>query len=336
MRPRRGLLFRSLLLGSCIASSAFADGYDAAVTRAAAARDRAQETHSARDWQEALELFAVAIELNPTKEAAFEFAEAALELGLEGEALDAYARALELGLSGKAEERARAFITAHAHTLGRLVLRGPTGARVYVDERKRAVLPLAAPLSVAPGVRHVHVEATNYRPLEADIRIQADQMTTFEATLLPLAEAALPPVSAPGHATVDGAPRPQPAPGRWAMPVLIGGAGLTLAGAATVIATSIAVNAKRRDLGAVCAELRGDECAAATAGHLNRAQSLGNDILALKGVRGIGIGAALLGAGAMTLSLITLASSDGPSAPRRTAGLTLSGSSLEVTWRGEY
>jgi hypothetical protein len=335
MRAYRSWPLGPLLLVLVLASPAWADGYDAAVARAAAARDRALETDSAKDWQEALELFGAAIEFNPTMEAKFEYAEAAVRLKLDDEAFGAYADALELGIAGRARERALAFVGEHEHTLGRLALEGPAGARVYIDERKRGTLPLGRAIPLAAGAHRLHVDATDYRPLEREIEVAADQTTNLT---LALERAWIPPVAAQA-----GSPPPIPAKadtaapsGGWVMPVMVGGGALFVGGVVTIIGTSTVLTSKRADLDEECAVVEDDACQATTATHVSTAQSIGNDIMALKNLRWVGVGAAVVGAGAVGVGLFELASRSGSTTTHQSARLEISGGFTGVRWQRQF
>lgn len=298
----RGLLSTLLVLVT-LGGSAHAEGYASAVARAASARDRALETGSAHDWQEALELFAAAVELEPTVDAKFEFAEAAAHLGLDDEAFAAYEDAVALGLEGRAAERARKFLAEHASALGRLELVGPEGARVYVDGRARGRLPLARALPVMPGTRRLQLDAAGYQPFEQELVFEAERPVTLSPRLLPAPHPA--PVSAKApNARSD--PREPSSGNGWALPVLVAGGGFVLLGTATIVVSSMALGNKRDELARECAVVRGDECAATTATSVSEAQSIGNEILALKTARWAGIGAAALGAGAVGLGVFGL------------------------------
>jgi hypothetical protein len=328
-------LVACVLLGSTVATPALADSYDSSVARAAAARDRALETDNPRDWEEALELFAASVDFKPTMEAKFELAEAALHLHLDDEAYEAYSDALELGLSGKAQERAQAFLQEHEHQFGRLALSGPAGARVYLDNRKRGVLPLTRPLTVSSGVRRLHVDATDFQPLEQELTIASDQTTSLAVTL-EVERGTMPPAAA---ATPRRASRPEAGPvdRGWALPVLLTGGGLTLASGVTIIATSISLQSKRRLLRNECAFLRPgqDECAATTASHASAARSLGDEIATLNAVRVVAVGAAVLGAGAVGISLFKSVLSE--QAPlKSTVRLEVSGGSVGAAWQSEF
>jgi hypothetical protein len=109
-----------LVLSLSLHATAFAQEYESALLDGVAARDRALETGKEGDWQRALQHFARARQARSTKEAEFEYAEAALRVNLWSEAYAAYEAALALGLQGKAETRARAFLSARAAEVTRV------------------------------------------------------------------------------------------------------------------------------------------------------------------------------------------------------------------------
>lgn len=336
MSVRRLVALACLSLAVALSSAARADGYDSAVARAAAARDRALETGNAVDWREALELFGAAIEFNPTMEAKFEYAEAAVRLDLADEAFGAYADAIELGIAGKARERAQAFVNEHEHSLGQLAVAGPAGARIYVDERKRGTLPLARAIPLVPGVHKVHADATGFRPLERELTLTADQTTTLTLELEP----ATGPSAAPGASPPAGAPRPADAgvapSGRWATPVLITGGTLLVGGVVIMIATTATISKKHDDLEKVCVVLEDDVCKATTAEEVSTAQHIGNDILAAKGLRWGGVAAAVVGFGAIGASLFELASRSDGNKVQQSARVEVSSSFTGVRWRADF
>jgi len=336
MWVRRFVAVFCLALATACPSTARADGYDSAVARAAAARDRALETGSARDWREALELFGAALEFNPTMEAKFEYAEAAIRLDLDDEAFGAYADALELGIAGKARERAQTFVNEHEHSLGRLALAGPAGTRVYLDERKRGTLPLARAIPVVPGVHKLHADATTFRPFEREITVTADQTTTLTLELEPASAPALAP-----HALPPDAPRPvkdarASSGGNWATPVLIAGGALLAGGVAIIVATTANIAKKHDELEATCVVLEDNVCRATTAEDVSKAQTIGNDILAAKGLRWAGVGATVIGLGAVGVSLFEIATRKDEKKGQQSARVEVSTTFTGVRWRAEF
>jgi hypothetical protein len=120
------------------------------------------ETGSSSDWQRAGEHFGRARELRSTKQAEFEFAEAALRLDRWLDAYAAYEAALDLGLEGKAAERARTLLAARAPEVARLAVEGPPGARIRVGDGSSIELPLRRPLVVRPGSIELRAECSGF------------------------------------------------------------------------------------------------------------------------------------------------------------------------------
>ena len=106
------------------------------------------------------------------------------------------------------------------------------------------------------------------------------------------------------------------------------------AGAATIVVTSVLLGDAREDLARECAVVERDECVATTAGRVSRAQTIGNDMLALKGVRWVGIGAAVLGAGAVGVSLLSFLGRE--DSARVSTSLVLEPGAASMVWRGAF
>jgi len=334
MSVRRLLALSCLSLGVALPSAARADGYDSAVGRAAAARDRALETGSPVDWREALELFGAAVEFNPTMEAKFEYAEAAARLELDDEAFGAYADALELGIAGKARERAQTFVNEHEHSLGRLALAGPAGTRIYLDERKRGTLPLARGIPLVPGVHKLHADATGFQPLERELTVTADQTTTLTLVLEP----ATVPLPAPSAQNAAAPPSDQAVTtgGSWATPVLIAGGVLLVGGGVIIVATTANISKKHDQLEEVCVVLEDEVCKATTAEDVSTAQHIGNDILAAKGLRWGGVAAAAVGLGAVGVSLLHIATRSDGKKVQQSARVEVGAAFTGVRWRADF
>jgi hypothetical protein len=338
-RPNRALgALLAAVLSLCLPATARADGYESAVSRGAAARDRALETGRTQDWQEALDLFAAAAELNPSKEAKFELAEAASHLDLDDEACSAFIEALELGLAGRAEARARAFVESHARELGMLEIRGPAGARVYVNERKRAVLPVSRPLFVRPGTARIQVDQPGLGAWERDVTIEPGATLTLSVTSEPHADAdhtaAVTPVRRDGPRRASRPPRtPEPAP---LPPLLIAGGVAVAVGAAGAILTSLLLPGERQKLRANCVVPRGDECEAATRARIEAAEDAGDTILTLKTLRWASLGTSVAGAGALGVGVFQLSSAARARPRRSDARVSVSARQFSVAWHAEF
>jgi hypothetical protein len=325
------------ILSLCLSTTAWADGYVSAVSRGAAARDRALETGSVQDWEEALELFAAAVELSPSKEAKFEFAQAASQLHLDDEACGAFVEALELGLAGRAEEQARAFVASHEGAMGTLEIQGPDGARVYVNERKRGVLPLSRPLFVSVGTARVHVDKTGFRPWEREVLIEPRKSQALSPALEAQVEAVQTarPSDPPAQRDEPRADSPPSAPG-WGQSLLIAGGAAATVGAAGVVATSLLLTDQRQTLRENCVVLRDDECVATTAGRARAAERAGDTILTLKATRWAALGTALVGVGALAVGVFRLSTSTRPAPPRREVRVDISPGKVSIQWQAEF
>lgn len=331
----------ALFVATCLSAPALADTYDSVVARGIAAKERALETNLTRDWEEALQLFAAAISLNPTKEAEFEFAEAAAQLHLDDEAFDAYREALAKGLSGKAAERARLFVDAHASTFGALDLQGPAGTQLYVNGRKRGVLPLPRPLSVSPGTLQLVATAAGFRSWERAVSVEAGQMSVLELVLAPdtppatplPAPAALPP-AAPRHEVATRSALSAPG-SRWEAPTLVVGGSLTLLAVTGVVVTSVLVADRRKTLASNCARLVGDECRGATNDRVEEAQSAADDLVTFERLRWASVGVGAVGLGAVALSAWRLSHR----APPKAGGggsLQISQQEIRLQWGADF
>jgi len=78
-----------------------ADAYDATLTRAIAAKERAMDVNEPARWEEALRLFQEADAIRATREASYELGHAAERLARTDLAVEAYEAALNLGLTGQ-------------------------------------------------------------------------------------------------------------------------------------------------------------------------------------------------------------------------------------------
>ncbi len=174
VHPKRACVGVAVALAALLgASSARADVYDESLRDGVAARDRARETENTSDWRRALELFERAVTERDTMEARFELAEAATELGQIAVAYESYELSLAKGLSGKAAEIASAFMAAYEHEVARLELVGPAGSNVYVNDERRAQLPLSRPLVVPAGRVRLRLVSSTAAPWEESVYFDA-------------------------------------------------------------------------------------------------------------------------------------------------------------------
>ncbi len=128
-----------------------ADAYDATLTRAIAAKERAMDVNEPARWEEALRLFQEADAIRATREASYELGHAAERLARTDLAVEAYEAALNLGLTGQPRSKAEAFVGAHAAALARVQIKGASDGRVRSGGIDRGRLPLRRPLVLFPG-----------------------------------------------------------------------------------------------------------------------------------------------------------------------------------------
>lgn len=319
-----------VLLLMALPGAAFAQSYETALLDGVSARDRAIETGSASDWQRAAQHFARARELRSTKEAEFEFAEAALRLDRWLEAYGGYEAALELGLEGKAAQRARAFLAARASEVARLMVEGPAGARIHVDEGAATELPLRRPLVVRPGSVELRAERDGFHGRRWRLDVAANSSTTVQVQLEPLPVPS-PPPPAP--------PRPeQPAsePPGWAMPLTLAGGSLFLAGGVGALTTSLLLPGERRELDRVCAEFDGDDCASAVADRQEQAQSVANRIETFENLRWVAFSAAGVGLLGAVVGLVPLLLDGASTETAQQTSLRAAPDGLLLEWRGRF
>jgi hypothetical protein len=169
-----------LLVLSLTAAPARAQGYEAALRGGVVARDVALETHARQDWQRAFDSFQQAVDQSPTTEARFELAEAAAQLGLVDVAYEEYELVIAAGVSGKAEDRARTFLEAHAGEIAWVEFEGPAGTVVYVNRRRRAVLPLSHALVVPAGRVELRFLPADDSPWEESLDVVARGLIRLE------------------------------------------------------------------------------------------------------------------------------------------------------------
>jgi len=289
---------------------AFADAWDAAMARAAAAKEKALDANDPASWEETLRLFQEADAQRATKESKYEVATAAAWLKQDDLAFEAYEEALALELSGPAKAKAEAFVAENAKKMGRLRVVGPSGARVRIDGRARGVLPRATPFVVFAGVVHLELEHAG-KSSKTDAKVAVGEVATVDVA------AAFAPPPAP---TVTAAPAPAPAPvpeapTKTGAPVgtalVIGGGALVVAGAVTWIVAANRVS-HYDDIvsgycsggvydGAYCVQMpRGREADLAAAQDASQSSATWRGIRTA-GIIGLGVGAAAAIGGAILL-----------------------------------
>jgi hypothetical protein len=344
------------------ARAADADAYNAALTRAIAAKERALDVNEPPRWEEALRLFQEAAAIRETRECAYEIGFAAERLSRTDLAVEAYQAALDLGLVGPARARAGTFVSAHAAALAQVEVRGAPGTRLRVAGVERGRLPLTRPLVLFPGSVEIEAVDPAGRTVAVAVHLQAGLL---ERVNLPAATAGAPaPEAAPAAASPPAPQVPAPAAGAvtpgtgatpgWspspresedqpttsaaAWPLIITGA-VIAAGAAVLIPVSGGrIDDDRSALAAECTTPpTGDVCAVAYNGQRAAAQSHEDGIATWKGVRlgawiGLGVGVATLGTG-LVLKLRE------PAAPPITPALVLDAGgrpSVALAWRFRF
>ncbi|MBI3206630.1 MAG: hypothetical protein HYZ29_34155 [Myxococcales bacterium] len=285
-----------------VAVPAQADEYDAAFTRAIAAKERALDTNDPASWQAAVDLFVEADRIRATKESKYELGAAASRLKQDDLAVEAFEVALSLGLEGPAADKARAFVAEHGKAMGRVEARGPAGSDLWVAGRWRGSLPLPKPLVVFPGKRRFELRAAGDRT-EREVGVAAGTTVVVDFTTERAGTPALadpPPVDRPRAV-------PPERDDTWAWTLSIGGAGVTVISALTMGLSFGNLASHRERLADVCATPSGvDACAAAKPGKKEAAQSEVDSIATWKAVRtgsyvGVGVGVAAAGAGLVML-----------------------------------
>jgi len=305
--PHAVCLAFALVLSSSLAR---ADEYDAALTRAVAAKERALDTNDPADWQQALDLFAKAVRVRATKEAEYELGGAAARLRQDDLAVEAYESSLALGLQGSAADKARAFIAEKGPDMGRLVVTGPAGAEVWLADRPRGTLPLSRPIVVFAGQRSIRV-LLGERVVTRDVvvgrgaSVSLDVGGLLEAPPASPAATAPPPLLPPPRADVPPAERTGPSPAAW--PLTIAGGSLALLSGATVLLAGSNLSSHRDRLATSCAVLDGtDACREAKPGQRTEAQDEVDSIATWNSVRtggfvGLGVGLVATGIGVVLL-----------------------------------
>jgi hypothetical protein len=278
-----------------------ADDYDAAMASAAAAKEKAIDSNDPASWMETYRLFEEADAIRSTKESKYELAVAANKLRADDVAYQAYEDAIALGLAGPALEKAVAFIAEHASRVARVMVKGPSGARVSVGGRPRGTLPLSKPLVVFAGKTAVSVTFEGASHTK-ELTTVAGQTSSLEFDLSP-PKVGPPPVIDRGNTT------------SW---TLVGVGGATFAvGIASFVIAQKTIDARRTSLDATCTAVRdGDHCPETDPAYVGFAKSDVDAIATWKAVRiggaiTAGVGAVVLGIG--ILRVVTSKSAVSPS-----------------------
>jgi hypothetical protein len=296
----RGLFLATILALAASSGAAWADGWDAAMARAAAAKEKALDGDDPTQWQEVLDLFLEADAVRTTKESKYEIAFAASKVKADDVAVEAYEASIALGLSGPPEEKAKEFLAQHAAQMGRLDMRGPAGAQVYVAGRRRATLPLAHPIVSFAGTVHVRVVSSG-KSVEHDVTL-----TEGQTHVLDVGPELAPPAPLPTPVLVPVTPSAPPKPDHTVGWALVGsGAFVTVSGGVLWFLAARTVSARRESLAGVCTsydENDGDVCrTAATPQERDWAQEDANLIHTFKPLRVVG--AVAVGVGVLTMAI---------------------------------
>lgn len=225
----RSLAVAAILM--CSAVPAFADAWDSAMARAAAAKEKALDAGDPASWEETLRLFQEADAIRSTRESKYELAVAAAWLKQDDLACEAYEAAIALDLQGPARAKADAFLAEQAPRMARVNITGPASARVSIEGRPRGTLPHGA-FVIFAGTAHVKIDHDG-RSTTLEPHAKAGETPTFDVT-----EALAPPKAPPPPAPAKPPSRPsvEPAPRSALGPVLlISGGVVMVAGAVTWI-----------------------------------------------------------------------------------------------------
>lgn len=299
------LILVCLVLGTV---PAHADAFDAALARAIAAKERAMDSNDPASWEDALLRFQEADSLRMTKETKYELGLAAAQLRQDDLAVESYEAAIDLGLEGTALDKARAFLGEHQSAMGRFDVHGPDGTVVHVGRRHRT-LPFDRPMVLFPGSHSVRAMVDG-REVTVAVRVEAGGKAVLDLAASPTREKAPETATEPrgGHGDPVGVqvtPTEQDHSLGWA---LVGsGAGLVVVGGGTVLGSTWALGSRRDELADLCAVSSDeDSCTYAQPGKQNDAQSKVDAIATMKAVRtggwvGLGVGAGLAAIGGVLL-----------------------------------
>jgi hypothetical protein len=304
----------ALVCARAPARAAEADAYDAALTRAIAAKERALDVNEPQRWEEALRLFQEAAALKATRECAYEIGFAADRLRRTDLAVEAYEAAIELGVAGAPRARAQAFVSANAAGLARVDVRGPAGTRVRVGGLDRGRLPLRRPLVLFPAAAELELSFPGGETAARAVRPQAGRTQVVDvqpppppapavAVPEPIPPPPPPPETPPPPSLADRPPAPPPpaasSRGWW----LAGaGAAVTIAAIVLVPVSRGRIDSNRTSLQGECVDqLVNDQCTAKV-DRGDEAQTYSDGIATWKAVQtgawiGAGVGVATIVAG---------------------------------------
>lgn len=313
---------------SAIAPMLYADAYDAAMARGIAAKEKAIDTNDPAAWDETLRLFFEADAIKSTKDSKYELAGAAARLKEDDLAYESYEAAIALGLSGKVRDKAQAFLKT-VKMIGRLDVKGPAGAEIYVGARFRGTLP-HAPFVIFSGavkIRAVHGGQT----VEQSVTIKEGSTETLTVDFAPKAatsaapttSASSAPIVAPGKHGSETVPLADTGAGArtlgWSM--IVGGGIVLIVGTGGFIVSTDGVSSGKRDLEKNCAEFYTqdpDQCRLAKEGvSPDTLASKNTEIRTWKAVRTASLVAGGVGIVITTIGLVRLLTA--PPAPRASA-----------------
>jgi hypothetical protein len=313
---------------------ALADAYEAALMRAATAKESAMEDPAPTRWQLAFEYFLEADGMAPSAETKYELGLLAAQLRQDDLAVEYYEASLALNLTEPARSKALGFVDKNGLRMARLLVRGSRGNRVRVRGIARGTLPLDRPLVVLAGDAVVEVvEPTRSVADSRTVTLSAGATTEVDWNSQGARRAATEPVepqtrlesstrplrpmrtmTAPLTTPSGGSPQmaldqgsPGRAAGRW---VLGAGVGLLLSSGAMVAVSAIKLSEQRRQLREACDEpLPGatDGCAHARPGKYEDALGIADGIARWQFVQGaawVGVGVGALGS-ALGWALLT-------------------------------
>ncbi len=306
----------------------FADAYDAAIARAIAAKEKAVDSNDPAQWEEALRLFTEADAIRATKDSKYELASAAVRLKEDDIAFEAFEAAIALGIAGKAKEKAQVFLKAHEGLVGRLDVKGPAGAELFVGARRRGTLPRPTLVVFAGAAK---VRAThNGQTVEQVVTIKegatasVDLGPAFVTKPAAPASASAAPSAAP-TAKEEGSPTvPLSDTGGaartlgWSL--VVGGGIVTIAGGAGLIVSTRGISDGRASLDSHCITRRTDDpdqCFLPRDGLKTEAQQDNNNIRTWKAVRTAALVTGGVGIMIMSVGIVRLLTA--PTPPRASA-----------------
>ena len=327
------LAIRVLLLSLALCRVAQADAYDASLARALAAKERALDTNSPSDWEQALDRLFETEAVKKNSVTRYEIGVAASRLREDALAVEAYADALELGLAGSAADKAREFISAHRPALAELAVRGPAGTELWIEQRPRGVLPLDQPRLMFAGRSRIRARTPAGKTLERDVNAKSGERVTLDLDReLGARQNAPEPVRAPEKQSSSPPVRDTASGPRLGSVLLVGGGALAVAGGATVILAVLSLDSHRDELAKVCALPDGsDACAATTAGNVEAAQSEVDAIASWKTARTVGFVGLGIGVAVAVGGIVELVTGSPPKKSGWRPGISTAESGLVVT-----